>query len=891
MPDGYQETRLWRTTLAVQEDDQHASARERLRSSFTTFRTRVALLAAEIHRSLPDYTVHDISHLDALWEVSELIAGAEFSLTPPEAFALGGAFLLHDLGMGLASYPNGLEDLKAEPSWRDTVVKEFSASEGRKPSDTELHDPPRNIQDRVVATLLRLLHAKHAERLPTTTWTLGKDDTPQFLIEDTEIRQAFGRTIGRIAHSHWWPVDRLDSEFARPLGAPYWCPREWTIDPLKLSAILRVSDAAHIDARRAPQFLRRVRRPEKYSDHHWSFQEKLQKPQIAEDALVFTSGHAFTFAEAPAWWLCLETLEMIDDELRRVDALLADRKLRRFAAKRVAGVDSPERLVAYIPTDGWLPVNAAVQVSDLPRVIQTLGGNELYGRDVRVPVRELIQNAADAVRARRIVDQRESAWGTITVLLGEEDDRYWLEVRDTGIGMSRDVLTRYLLDFGTTYWGSNLMLGEFPGLLTAGFEPTGKYGIGFFATFMLGDGVRVTTRRYDAAQSDTLILEFNTGVSGRPVLRPADDVERLRDGGTAVRVWLRRPPLEQGGLLWRHNGRPISLHAMCAQIAPSLDVTLNVQDRSSPSTVAVAASDWLDLPALELLRRVHDWQGVSDMEFDHAATSPQMVQVAANVRPIQAGDAIYGRACLVPDWHEIDDVRMGGVATVGGLTATPLRAFAGVLLASSGRAARDLGRPLVPFDVLAEWATEQARLNDGLFDADDAIDIVQAVWACGGDPGPLPVGLTRDGYKIRAELTSYFAQHDEVLVGSLYQAEHLKRLVDDVIFEPNVIFTDASSIFMALSNPSVHDLWPFDIDTRWRGVKPGWTMTSLIGLILTALSAAWAIPLSQLAADDKQHIVHGHEATIARSGGRELVERTTAIRRYPTRESDERDTA
>ena len=60
--------------------------RERLRSTFLRFRERVAHLASAIHRQLPELTVHDITHLDALWEMGDLVVGQETFLNPAEAF-------------------------------------------------------------------------------------------------------------------------------------------------------------------------------------------------------------------------------------------------------------------------------------------------------------------------------------------------------------------------------------------------------------------------------------------------------------------------------------------------------------------------------------------------------------------------------------------------------------------------------------------------------------------------------------------------------------------------------------------------------------------------------------------------------------------------------------
>jgi hypothetical protein len=92
----YTETSLFLRTLAEPEGrDKDAAPRKRLRDALFGLRERTAVLAAEIDRDLPGLTVHDITHLDALWEMADLIAGPDYPLNPLEAFTLGGAFLLH----------------------------------------------------------------------------------------------------------------------------------------------------------------------------------------------------------------------------------------------------------------------------------------------------------------------------------------------------------------------------------------------------------------------------------------------------------------------------------------------------------------------------------------------------------------------------------------------------------------------------------------------------------------------------------------------------------------------------------------------------------------------------------------------------------------------------
>ena len=563
-------TKLWQITLAPQgHDDSEAITRERLRTTYLRFRGRVELLAGEIARDLPDYTIHDVTHLDALWELADLITGSDFPLTPAEAFVLGGAFLIHDLGMGLAAYPNGIEDLNKEPLWNDVVTSLLKEKLGRLPSKDELINPDSEIQKQATDQVLRNLHARHAERLALTEWHDREEDTQYHLIEDPEFQKLYGPIIGKIAHSHWWSVDKLRQEFQTKLGAPAGFPSEWVVDPLKLACILRVADASHLDALRAPGFLRALRKPTGDSKKHWIFQEKLNQPMLEADRLVYTSGSPFSIEDASSWWLCFDALRSADRELREVDALLADADRPRLAARGVAGVEEPERLIKFIATKDWLPIDTRIKVSNVASLIRNLGGEQLYGNDKTVPLRELIQNALDAVRARRLIEGRPIDWGEVIVRQGKDSDEYWIEVEDNGVGMSADVLKGPFLDFGISFWDSELMCEEFPGLSAKGFQSTGKYGIGFFSVFMWGKHVRVTTRRYDAAQRETYVLEFSSGVDSRPLLRKAQDEEVLRDGGTRVRVWLKElpdaPPVAHSGTSWE-------LQDICAWLCPSIDV-------------------------------------------------------------------------------------------------------------------------------------------------------------------------------------------------------------------------------------------------------------------------------------------------------------------------------
>lgn len=880
LPQTILDSHIWQHTLAARSSDDNTEARERLRSAFTSFRDRAGLLAGEIRRNLPQLTLHDQTHLDALWETAATILGSDYALTPAEGFVLGGAFLLHDLGMAVPSIEGGIDGLKADPRWADLVTYEYQNNLDRTPSDEEVRNPDEEIGRRVLLNLLQQTHAKNAERLAFLDFSGTATPAPLLLIEDSDVRQTFGRIIGQVAHSHWWSVSEIERRFQRIIGAPHWCPREWTVDPLKVACVLRCADAAQIDARRAPHILRTITELDKTSAGHWSFQQKLNKPYLEEDSLVFTTGQSFSMKEAPAWWLCLETLRMVDTELRDVDALFADKRLPRFSARRIAGVENPQRLVSYVQTDGWLPINATVHVTDLPRVITSIGGEELYGRKPEVAVRELVQNASDAIRARRVYEQRGNTYGKVNVSLISVGDAHWLEVLDDGIGMSQSVLTGFLLDFGRTFWGSPEMQREFPGLLSSGIRQAGKYGIGFFSAFMLADEVQVISRRSDAAAKDTLVLEFSSGVQGRPILRECGHTEQLRDGGTLVRLKLKNNPTAAGGLLCKCDGEGenVTLASLCEKLCPTLDVDLLVKQDGKFEKV-IEAGDWVTMDASVFLRRLpslrnRDQESSEELDlFRHKA--------ADNLRALynSDGDAV-GRALITVGYasHSNRGVDLSGVVTVGGLTACGLSGIAGVLVGIPMRASRDSARPVVEDEELRRWATEQAELVPKLWQEPD----LQA--ACGryikmlgGETKNLLICKHRGKWYSSNDIEELKDLPDQVIFVDPFTVEYSLKHIEGYKLHDHVFVVDYSGYPGLLQTGMNSDVrWPRDMNTNFVG-SMGHIRNTLGQVVLEAVAKAWNVDLESLITGNM--LEREPEVEIGSKPGGDLVDRALVINR------------
>ncbi|NVN44651.1 ATP-binding protein [Asaia siamensis] len=811
----YVETALWKSAFVERRTDSSAEEQARFADCYRSMRERAKALASKIARDLPHMTVHDVTHLDALWEMGSLAAGGSMQLNPAEAFVFGGAILLHDAAMTLAAFPGGMAELREQREWKDFHAR-YTASlpPGGALSDS---DP----EARATSDALRILHAKQAEKLPLISWQ-GPRGEKFFIIEDEIIRNFYGQKIGKIAYSHWWSIGRVEEEFSRELGACSFITNS-TVDLLKVSCLLRVADAMHLDQRRAPAFEFSLCQPRGVSANHWDFQGRMAKPYVRGDALVYTAQPPFEIDSSDAWWTAFDTLQMVDCELRDVDRLLRDKQKETLIVRRVDGAQSPRDLAQVVETLGWTPVDSTIRISDVPNIVATLGGSKLYGDTITAPVRELIQNGLDAITARRRLQNRPSKWGELRIILEQRNDGFWLCFEDNGVGMSQSVLTGPLIDFGNSFWKSMLAIQEFPGLSAAGMKSRGKYGIGFFSIFMLGDQVRVISRRYDRDARSGHVLEFRHGLGSRPNLRDADIAEAPVDGGTRIEVRLKIDPRKPGGLLYpgkTDNWKQLhTLRQLISMIAPACDVQTTVICDGGTEEI-ISAGDWTEISSATLLDRIAGKKSV----VTKSSVSPWEKLTLLR----DEGGKIFGRACIDPSigWSR------SGLLTVEGLAANHISHVKGILIGVETTAARDLALPIVPPEVLAAWSSEQASLiSDAAISDDQKAKAAAIVSACGGDIAGLPIVCWQGEWMNTAQF------RDAI------------KLVDRIEIHDGLIEHEDSDDVTGHSFDNFFEITPmmaYTVENEYSNVYDGWIqniskqkMGPISGLVKEIISRVW----------------------------------------------------
>jgi hypothetical protein len=121
-------TYLWAISLGSKDADQEIERKkELLRSVLLRFREHASVVTSRISATFPELTVHDVTHLDALWEIADVIAGENYPLNPLEAFVFGGAILLHDAAHCFEAYEGGQLAVRSTLAWRDAFASETAA--------------------------------------------------------------------------------------------------------------------------------------------------------------------------------------------------------------------------------------------------------------------------------------------------------------------------------------------------------------------------------------------------------------------------------------------------------------------------------------------------------------------------------------------------------------------------------------------------------------------------------------------------------------------------------------------------------------------------------------------------------------------------------------------
>jgi hypothetical protein len=385
----------------------------------------------------------------------------------------------------------------------------------------------------------------HAGRI--ADWIQGQVDPRRGVAPDTAdavsavlgpLPETFRRDLALVCESHH--LSDLNDTDKYPTSQPYGDSDEATANVQYAALLLRTADLLHITSDRTPSMMFKLINPQDpVSQREWSKQAavrrvKGQKGKDKEgnfsDAAQRTviEVHA-TFDDADAFFGLTSYLDYVSSQLNQTMEW-AETSAEKFALP----YRFPWRTVdtSRVLADGFLPQQLAFSL-DQAKILDLLTGHTLYN-DTSVVIRELVQNAIDAVRLQAHIDGSDEAEGTVEVEWSS--DSRTLRVRDSGTGMTRGVIEKNLLKAGASRYQEEPFRKQYPG-----FSPISRFGIGVLSTFMIADAVTVTTCSPEAKSAYQLTLR---SVHGRYLLRLLDkqgeaDAKCLSPNGTEVILTVR----------------------------------------------------------------------------------------------------------------------------------------------------------------------------------------------------------------------------------------------------------------------------------------------------------------------------------------------------------------
>ncbi|MBY3176543.1 hypothetical protein HFO27_18140 [Rhizobium leguminosarum] len=812
----YETSRLWNQAFSGRDEQTDRD----LQAEYAKAWEKACVIAKGIAVDAPGLTLHDERHFFALWKAADLLVPEDVILTPAEAFIFGVAILIHDAAHTVIAYQGGLEALSQTSEWKDNLVSRLGDfnPDASLPAVADLSE---SVRKAVAFDTVRALHAAAAPKLLSMSFTNSIVGGDFYLLQDPSIRRHMSAMIGDIAASHHWNIAKVAKlPRARNLVAPY--NAYGSIRVMFLAALMRTADAIQIDGSRAPDFELIISNPQGVSALHWAAQNPLATNVDVDDgeALAVNSTSAFQEEQARAWWIAYDLAKVADRELRETDALLRDNGQQRLRLRRVRDIATPEHFAEHVSTDGWVPLSAEVKVGDTARLIELLGGRGLYGNNVTVPLRELIQNAVDAVRARRLLEPGFN--GKIVVELDEGKDSrgtpgYWLRVNDDGLGMSPAILTGPFLTFGESGWSSSTLRYERPGFIARRFRHIGRFGIGFFSVFMISEAVRVTSRAFSEGLSAGKTLQFSAGLGLRPLIKDAQgasmsvvtSVELFLDAETKNRLLLKSEEgtvIDPNGTRRKAPAEAYTMPELIGMMCPIIDVDIEGFDSDS-GTRAIVHADWTTSSVENWLTRVVGL--TSDEVPDLILAHPEMVEViGAPARPI-------GRASLNPSKQHLGVFAIGGFGTKktdrSSRTGTSL---VGCIDSAPAGPKRDQGEPL-DRDAVARWASAQAEKWSKIDLSDEQRNFIAAHAASfQGDASPVANARiderwlsVSEVYELLLDKGPIYAPIRSQSRGEQWTIGGTVNLPSGHLFHPDDVKVERENVLVAGATADIHDYW------------------------------------------------------------------------------------
>lgn len=556
LPDTWKQTELWKAIDSRTKDvgDQRRAVADEVTLRLRNILPDIERVLSKAETAPGDFTLHDEGHgYRVAQRIAQLLgAGFDHLSTSELALLLLSAYL-HDIGM--TPVAGKVRSHRKYLMFGDADA--LSAPE-RQQLQTWLDEnagavvPPllKSVDDSDAVERVDLL-VTHYSRSRHNDWS-EEWIRANFKSPHVQLYNGCVDDLVRLCRSHHQGYRQLIQDAFNPTYVQVAGHQE-VVHHRYLAALLRVGDILEFDPERTPPIVFEHRGVSAGSAIYW---------YKDHEAILVQNGPVLTFFARPQSAVIMHALQQMADEIdHELDLCWHLENENRFSLTPLSNAASERhwrfeaRLKRDIhPKDGAFEEFDGAFKPNVQRLLGLVSGTQLYGTNLAA-VRELLQNALDAVRLR-IAFQRLAqieAGGSadpdaiarlhsVDLSIESVGGRHHLVCRDTGIGMTKDSLRRRFLATGAA--AGHLEADLERRCREHGFRVgrTGQFGIGAASYFMLAKSVQIVTRRsQDAGDAESTGWQFEiSGVGGVGELRRS----AAPAVGTTVRLALRQEVLE-----------------------------------------------------------------------------------------------------------------------------------------------------------------------------------------------------------------------------------------------------------------------------------------------------------------------------------------------------------
>ena len=431
-----------------------------------------------------NYTMHDMGHgLRVASYIEDLACGVddEFSQNIPNfnAFEIALMILsaiLHDIGMFIR--PEDRERIQNN----DIAYTHSLTFQG-------VMETVNKDSEEAIKEIVRLTHAQRIREYINYDFS-GKTISGMLQLDD---KYAFADDIIDICVAHGENYDYLKK--LRPQ-----CTKgNYVYNPQYIAVLLRIADYLDLDKQRTPVLWYKMMRIDGFSRDEWEkhfvvHNEKKFKKYVGDKLQIYFEGKS---SNAKIHRKYLAYVDELKAELERADELLNHKDTEEKYRFRIS-----TKIDNCVATEGFKYSDLRLNL-DYSSITELLMGKNIYG-DRKLGLRELIQNSLDACKLMQEIQDKtceDDAFAPqVTILISAQ--KGYVKIKDTGIGMTIDVVKKHFLNVGKSYYKSHEFLyGNYK------YKPIGQFGIGFLACFLLSDNVTVKTKYYNNSEVYQIQLE------------------------------------------------------------------------------------------------------------------------------------------------------------------------------------------------------------------------------------------------------------------------------------------------------------------------------------------------------------------------------------------------